>query len=453
MNAFAARTRPELAAGIGRRVAGLVAALGVATLLALDLSHKPPSLSLVLEGGIGALVVLAIALVDYRWAVGLGIFLLFYVKKEPAPSDAVFLVVMLFAWVTGRLSGGRTPRVAAWLIGAYLMLNVISMAEVVDTSRAVQFAFTTFYLAAFALWLASWVDRDRRARTVARAYVAAAVLSGVLGTAAYVGGPGRGTLLEYGGTRAVGLYKDPNVYGAFLVPAALIVLDELFAPKLLRGRRSTKIVMFLLLTLGVVFSFSRAAWLNLALGIVTMIAVFALRRGGARRAVALLTSVAVAVALVVVALAATGSLHFLQKRAQLQSYDTQRFGAQEEGLRLVAQHPFGIGPGQFELYSPLSAHSTYVRALAEIGVLGLVTILGIVLATLLLGARNAALGRETYGIGSAPLLGAWAGLVLSGFVIDTLHWRHMWLVAALIWAGAVRRSSRQAVSNSSGAAV
>ena len=51
------------------------------------------------------------------------------------------------------------------------------------------------------------------------------VLSAALGALAYVGGPGRGTLLEYGGTRAVGLFKDPNVFGAFLVPAALIVVD------------------------------------------------------------------------------------------------------------------------------------------------------------------------------------------------------------------------------------
>jgi O-antigen ligase len=431
-----------------------VAALGFAALLVVDLSsRKPLSLALVLGGGIGALVVLALALARYRWAVGLGIFLLFYVKKEPAPSDAVFLVAIAVAAVTGRFAAARVPRIAAAVVGAYLTLNVIALAEVADMSRAMRFSFTTFYLALFAIWLASWVQSERHARTVVRAYVAAAVLSGALGALAYVGGPGRGTLLEYGGTRAVGLYKDPNVYGAFLVPAALIVLDELLSAKLLRGRRATKIAMFLLLTLGVVFSFSRAAWINLALGIATMIFTFALRRGGARRALRLLVSVVVAVALVAVALAATGSLTFLQSRAKVQSYDTQRFGAQEEGLRLVAQHPFGIGPGQFELYSSLSAHSTYVRALAELGILGLATVLALVIATLVLAARNAALARETYGIGSAPLLGAWAGLLLSGFVIDTLHWRHLWLVAALIWAGAMRRPRRYAVSNSAGAAL
>jgi O-antigen ligase len=452
VSAFAAAThrprRPPAAVSPGYAGAAL-AALAGSVLLALDLAHKPPSLALALGGGVGALVVLVLALARYRWVVGLGVFLLFFVRKEPAPSDAVFLIAIAVAVATGRFAATRVPRLASALLGVYLTLNTIAMAEVLDVSRAVRFSFITFYLAIFGLWLASWVDSARRARIVARAYVGAAVLSAVLGAAAYVGGPGRATLTVYNGTRAVGLYKDPNVYGAFLVPAALIVLDELLRPKLLRGRRATKIAMFLVLTLGVVLSFSRAAWINLALGIVTMIAVFALRRGGARRATALLMSVAVAVGIVAVALATTGSIRFLQSRAHFQSYDTRRFGAQAEGLRLVAEHPFGVGPGQFELYAPLSAHSTYVRSLAELGVLGLVTMLGIVLATLVFAVRNATLGRETYGIGSAPLLGAWAGLLLSGFVIDTAHWRHLWLVAALIWAGAMRRGRRRLYAESS----
>jgi O-antigen ligase len=142
---------------------------------------------------------------------------------------------------------------------------------------------------------------------------------------------------------------------------------------------------------------------------------------------------------VVVVVAATNSVSFLQERARFQSYDTTRFGVQETGIRLVAHHPLGIGPGQFEVAEPLSAHSTYIRALAEIGLLGLASVLALMLATLVLAARNAAIGRDTYGLGSAPLLGAWSGLLLSGVVIDTLHWRHLWLVAALIWAGSMRR--------------
>ena len=58
--------------------------------------------------------------------------------------------------------------------------------------------------------------------------------------------------------------------------------------------------------------------------------------------------------------------------------------------------------------------------------------------------RNAALGRDTYGIGSGPLLAAWCGALANSFVIDSLHWRALWLIAGLIWAGT--RGDRRAKS-------
>ena len=141
-------------------------------------------------------------------------------------------------------------------------------------------------------------------------------------------------------------------------------------------------------------------------------------------------------------LAATGSLGFLQERAQLQSYDTERFDAQRRGIRYGETYPLGIGPGQFEVRAPLPSHNLYIRSLSEQGFLGLLVILGIVVATLIFAARNAVLGRDTYGIGSAALLGAWVGICVESFVIDTLHWRHLFLVAALIWVGARRAPPR-----------
>jgi len=410
-------------------------------LIALDLSRKPPSLALVAGGSVASVVVLALALARYEWAVGLGLALLAVVKFEPAPSDLVFLIVIAISVAVGRFRIDRVPALIAVLLGAYLTLTLLGFSAAVDSGKAIRFSFITVYLVLFALWLASWTTTRRRATIVARTYVFAAVLSAVLGVLAVVAPiPGKTALLEYGHTRAVGLFKDPNVFGAFLVPAALIVIDEALSPKLLKGRRVTKFAMFVILALGVVFSFSRAAWVSLAVGVAVMIVIHAMRRGGGRRAFALLAVVAVAGGAVAVAVAASGSVSFLQQRAHLQAYDSERFGAQQAGLKLVAQYPFGIGPGQFELYTGISAHSMYIRALAELGVLGIVVILALMLGTLVLALRNAVLARETYGIGSAPLLGAWIGLIISGFVVDTLHWRHLWLVAALIWAGAARRT-------------
>src|SRR5262249_15020139 len=151
---------------------------------------------------------------------------------------------------------------AVLLVGAYLALNLVSAIAVADASRAVSFFAITFYVACFGLWLAAYVTSTVIARRLVRCYVAGAVFSAVVGTPAlWLPFPGHDLFTRIG--RAEGLFKDPNVFGPFLVPAALIVMEEILTPRLLRGRRLTKLLMFLALSLGVLFSYSRAAWLNL----------------------------------------------------------------------------------------------------------------------------------------------------------------------------------------------
>jgi O-antigen ligase len=168
-----------------------------------------------------------------------------------------------------------------------------------------------------------------------------------------------------------------------------------------------------------------------------MLVVLALRRGAGRRALALLVLVLTVGGAVGWTVVATGSLQFLEQRARFQSYDTQRFGAQRTGIQLAEHNPLGIGPGQFEVLSPVSAHSTYIRALAEEGVLGAAVLLGLMLGVLVIATRNAVAGRSTYGIGSTALLASWCGAMANSVFVDTLHWRHLWLIAGLIWAAAM----------------
>jgi O-antigen ligase len=118
-------------------------------------------------------------------------------------------------------------------------------------------------------------------------------------------------------------------------------------------------------------------------------------------------------------------------------------------VELSLAHPIGIGPGQFEFYSPVETHSTYVRVLSEQGLIGLTLIVVLLGATLLMALSNAHRRAGTYGIGSASLLGVWCGILLNSFVIDTLHWRHLWVVAPMIWMGwATEQMSRRSRPNS-----
>jgi hypothetical protein len=419
--------------------AGGAAFLGLFLTLGVALGRSPLPLPIVLGFGVGLLGTLALALGRYDAAIALGVLLLAVVRIEPAPSDLVFGVVIALAFVTGRLHLERVPLSVTLLVSGFLALNLLASTAAIDGARAATYFGITLYLGIFALWLTAYVCSARRARLVLVAYIGGAALSAAVACLALIA-PFPGADAFVSGPRAQGLFKDPNVFGPFLVPAVLILMEETVAPRLLRFRLLPKLLLLSVMTVGVVFSFSRAAWLNLAVGTVVLFAVLALRRGGARRAMTLLVVTLVAGAALFGVVAATSSLEFLTERAALQDYDAQRFGAQASGVEVAVEHPLGIGPGQFERISDLSAHSTYVRSLAEEGPLGAAVILGLVLLTLGFAARNVALGVDTYGIGSAGLLAAWCGLLANSSFVDTLHWRHLWLVAALIWAGTAVRA-------------
>ncbi len=434
------RFAPRLTTSV---VGGAVGAglLGVA--VALALYRFPQSWSIVLAGGIGLTAVLALAIARYEAAVFLGFLLFGIVRVEPAPPDAVIAVVIAVALVTGRVQPERIPMSVGMLLGAFLVLNVLSAMEAVDNVVAARFFAITIYLIVFACWLVSYVRTERRARTILRLYIAGAAIFAVASTLAlYSSFPWSDMLVTGDYTRARGLFKDPNVFGPFLVPALLVLLEDILRPRLLGWRPSTKILMLLAIGAGITSSYSRGAWLNVALGLAGLLLIMSLRRGGLKNAVAVLLVLTGAVLTTYTVLTVTGSTDFLAERAQRQSYDVQRFTAQRTGIEFGERYPVGIGPGQFDVLAPVSTHSTFIRTFAEQGVLGLVVWVAFVIATLTIAGRNAVLGRNSYGVGSAALFGSWLGLTASSFFVDTLHWRHLWLVAGLIWVGALARTDQ-----------
>jgi O-antigen ligase len=439
MSASYAPTRHPLLARRSLNALGVLAAgLVLALTLSLVLTRYPPTVELAVVAGVALLGVLALALASQEAAAALGFALLGVVLIEPAPADLVFFVVIAVALATGGFHIQRASAAAVGIAGTLLALNLVSAVEVVDYERALTFFATTAYVAVLALWLASWVTNRRRAKVAGGGYVVAATLSASLGLLAlFLPLPG-GELMVFE-DRVQALFKDPNVFGPFLVPAALILVEETLTPRLFGFSRLLKSLLLVVLSLGLIFSYSRGAWANLAVGVGMVLVVIALRRGGGRKALLALVLALVAGALVAGAVSLSGSSDFLADRARVQSYDADRFGAQAAGLEPAQRYPFGVGPGQFELVAPISAHSTYVRVFAEQGLPGITAFLALLIFTLGAALANAVAGRDTYGIGSAALLGAWCGLLVNSFVIDTLHWRHLWVVAALIWAGWVRR--------------
>jgi O-antigen ligase len=440
-------TLPAIRAGRTSPLAGVAGTAAAGALLGLVLASSPPQPAMLAGGILAASLMLALAVASYEAAIALGFVLFGVVRFEPAPSDALLALAALLAVLSGRIDLRRVPGPIMALLVVLLALNVFSMAGAAELGEATRYFAITVYVVVLAVWLTSYLRSAARMRLVIRAYVYGAVACSALAVAAlFVAYPGHELLAGEGASRAQGLFKDPNVFGPFLIPAALIVLEESLRPRLLGLRRPVAVALLVVLVLGIVFAFSRAAWLNFAVALAVMVVVLCLRTGSGRAAGAALALVAVVAVCAGAAVMLTGSESFLQERARVQTYDTARFSAQRSGIQLASEHPLGVGPGQFEIAQPVSAHSIYIRVLAEQGALGLLTLVALLGGTLVVAARNAIAGRDAYGVGSAVLLGAWCGLLANSAFVDTLHWRHLWLVAALIWVAAARGAARRGVS-------
>jgi len=275
------RTAPGPAIRAARTVAWVVPLMLLGALVAFVLTgHPPPSLKLIVAGGIALLGVLALAITRFDSAVFLGFLLMSIVWVQPGPPDIVFAVVFAVAVASGRMRLRRLPMSVGILVSGFVFLNILSATFVVDPPAAERYFGITLYLAVFSIWLAGYVDTARRARLVLVGLLVTGVITGAAACLAlYVPGVPLASRLT-GAQRAQGLFHDPNIFGPFMALLALFVLEELLQPRLLRIHRFWKFVMLVVLGSGVLFSFSRAAWLNAAVGVFAMLVVFALRHGG-----------------------------------------------------------------------------------------------------------------------------------------------------------------------------
>jgi hypothetical protein len=366
-------------------------------------------------------------------------FLLGVVRVEPAPTDALFILLILAGTLGGVRLRPRIPVPVAVILTAFVVVTMLSITSAVSLSHALRFEAITVYLAILAVWLThAFQDRDL-VRLGMQAYIWCAVLSSLVSVLALELHLPGGSVVTYANERAMGLFKDPNVFAPYLIPPMAILLEEIGRPRLLGWSTRRNVLLLTVLMGGLVFAYSRAAWLNFAIVATIILGVYALRHGGSRvfgRMLAVLIAAGIAALLVLVA---TGQLGIFESRSKLQGYDNTRFANQAVAISKSTARVFGHGPGQAPLELVQSAHSVYVETIFESGVIGIALLIALFAATLLCALDMAFRDGDVHGVGGAALLGIWAGHLLNSGVVDTLHWRHAWIVAALIWLGAVTR--------------
>jgi hypothetical protein len=354
---------------------------------------------------------------------------------EPSPHD-VLMFVLLVACFTARISFDRKLTPLFLLIMLWLVGGALSLIEVGDSDKAIQFFGTSAYLGVAAIMFAClFSDGDLvRLAILRRAYLIAALIATVAG---YIGFfhllPGSDIFLE--NDRVSATFKDPNVYGPFLVYPMLLLLLGLLTQRITFAGVTT--ITFLLG--GLLLSFSRGAWIHFGVSVVVAIATIYVASPNPHmrsRIVVLGLIAAFALAILFIALSSIGSVHdmLLLRAKALQPYDVGpggRFSLQQQALNVILDNANGLGPFEFNrLYG--QQHNVYMQGFLVYGWLGGVAYVTLVLLTIVFGLR-CVLMATPWQIYLVAAYAAFIGETVEGAIIDSDHWRHFFLLVGLTW--------------------
>ena len=356
---------------------------------------------------------------------------------EPSPHDALMGLLAVACLV----AGVRFDRHIVLLFLLLLVWNVgglLSLLNVPGEQQTIQFAATSLYLAIAAMLFAGLFAHNTmpRIRTVRAAYVLTATAVSLAGIAGYFSLFPRAHDLFATYDRALGAFKDPNVFGPFLIWPALVVLDRILV------RRISLIDLGIagILLLGLLLSFSRGAWIHFAVSCSVMIvlAFVTVETLRARMRIFIMTAIALAAlaALLAIALSFESVADMFRERAQLtQSYDVGsggRFTLQELAIGEMLNFPNGMGPFEFSRVHGLQQHNVYLQAFLVYGWLGGTAYLTLLAATIWTALQTVCV-RTPWQPYLICAFATFVGVVVEGLVIDTDHWRHFFLLLGMIW--------------------
>ncbi len=367
---------------------------------------------------------------------------------EPAPYD-IALLGMLMCFFAAGMRVPREIRVVGLLLGAFVFGNLLASAVAPDPLQTLRSLSIRSYMVLAWLFFVCLVatDPERILPALWKGYLVAALGATVFGVFEYYGFVHNAEWA--GGLRAKGPFKDPNVYGPFLIPAALYCVSRLRHAEM--TQRIIYGALLLVFVFGVLLSFSRGAWLNLSLSLALLLLFILSTRRPRREKVGITLAsglvLAAGAAVVIGAISFTTAGQRFQDRAVFaKNYDVReggRFYTQRLALERMGRSPLGVGPGRTDEEFGLEPHNLYLHVIVEGGWIAGLAFLGVIGLTLAGAGRvmrwHSPL-RDEFIVAFAALL----GILAQSLFIDSTHWRHLWLMLALCWAliAVARRRSR-----------
>ena len=367
----------------------------------------------------------------------LGVFLTGFVIHEPAPGDAIIaLLAGLWFFMGLKISRGTGPLLFMLLIIETGCL--LSITQMDDMSPGPAYLGVSAFLAMTAFFYAALFEDDyKRLDLFFNAWTAGAVITSALGVLGYFHAfPGADVFTRYG--RAMGAFKDPNVFGPYVIAPALYLIYGILKGKTMH--LPLRAISLMIIALGVLLAFSRAAWGLFVFAAAMLVLVMLLKERTAafrlKILVIALGGLVAMVALLIIALQFHQVSDLFSARTQLvQDYDGGHLGRFERhrlGFLMSMEKPLGIGPMVFSILFPEDEHNIWLKMLTTYGWMGFATYIGMVVWSISIGFKYLLRDRPW----QPYLMIAWIvllGHVGIGNVIDTDHWRHFYMILGIIW--------------------
>jgi hypothetical protein len=357
-----------------------------------------------------------------------------FASIEPSPYEIMFVLALLvFGFRELLFDRSFIPLILG--LAMFNAAGAVALVPFVGDHDSLTFIVTSVYIAVTAVFFAGLIACNplERMRTIRSGYLVAGLIASVFAFIGYfnIGGLGDHFTL-YG--RASATFKDPNVFGPFLVPPMVWLTQDILLQR--RGAQSLRLLALTAMLLGLLLSFSRGAW-GVWVGstaLMVCLTFLTARSAGLRQrilAFSLLGLFGIAV-LLVVALSIPAIRDVFEIRASLdQDYDLGelgRFGAQWRSIPMLMDRPFGFGPLQYRNYfHDQDPHETFLNAFASYGWAGGLSYLGLVAATLCAGVWLI-FRRTPYQIEAIPVCSCLFVQIFQGVQIDSDHWRHLYLL-------------------------
>ncbi len=378
----------------------------------------------------------ALILFTAKAAVFLGAVLTGFVIIEPAPHEIVLAALMGIWALTGMRIGAAT---APLLIAVVLLVcgGMLSMLQMQTLNDAPTYLAVSFFLGMTAVFYATVLQaRPDFYGVITAGWIIGALGTGLLGIAGYFGIAPGDMFTVFG--RAAGAFKDPNVFGPYLVFPATWLYYRLLTGNPLKMPVIAAALMILLFS--IFLSFSRGAWGLTVFSFATLTFALLIRSRSPRFRFRLIAMTVVAIFLIaiafVIAVQIPAVAELFEIRAQLvQPYDgarTGRFARFIPGFLLAMERPLGIGILRFSSIFGEDQHNIWLKMLLDYSWLGFAAFLSLVVMTLVGGFRILLRERPWQPYLFVAYV-CFIGHVLLGTIIDLNHWRHFWLLVGLIW--------------------